>query len=279
DVRGADPCRSEKLWELSIAECGMRIAECGFYCGLDCGLRIDCGLGVRNPNPQSAIRDPQFTDPPMTRRQRGARLLIAVFGEAFAVFVAREFKRRENPPPVPATAGKDPGAVVETTGGRGWKFNGSREAAGVTFQKQLTYADGSSRLLGVTIITDERNGDRTFTITAKEGLVGKNESSIALDGDVQLAGSDGMTVLTQHATYAASDGTVRAPGPVTFTRGRVRGTGTGMTWEQTRDLLTILDQAVVHIVPDEKGANAADVTSGAAAFARRDKYIRFERTV
>ena len=215
----------------------------------------------------------------MTRRQRGARLLIAVFGVAFAVFVAREFKRRENPPPVPATAGKDPGAVVETTGGRGWKFNGSREAAGVTFQKQLTYADGSSRLLGVTIITDERNGDRTFTITAKEGLVGKNESSIALDGDVQLAGSDGMTVLTEHATYADSDGTVRAPGPVTFTRGRVRGTGTGMTWEQTRDLLTILDQAVVHIVPDEKGANAADVTSGAAAFARRDKYIRFERTV
>ena len=89
----------------------------------------------------------------MTRRQRGARLLIAVFGVAFAVFVAREFKRRENPPPVPATAGKDPGAVVETTGGRGWKFNGSREAAGVTFQKQLTYADGSSKLLGLALFS------------------------------------------------------------------------------------------------------------------------------
>src|SRR5438093_13736554 len=98
----------------------------------------------------------------MTRRQRGARLLIAVFGVAFAVFVAREFKRRENPPPVPATAGKDPGAVAETTGGRGWKFNGSREAAGVTLQKQLTYGDGPSRLLAATIITRQRNGGRNF---------------------------------------------------------------------------------------------------------------------
>jgi lipopolysaccharide export system protein LptA len=215
----------------------------------------------------------------MTRWQRGARLFIAVFGIAFAVFVAREFKRREFAPAAPAVVRKDPGAVVETTGGKGWKFKGSREAVNVEYQKQLTYADGSSKLLGVTIITEERNSDRTFTITGKEGLVGKNESSIALDGDVRLAGSDGMTVLTEHATYADSDGTVRAPGPVTFTRGRVRGTGTGMTWEQARDVLTILDQAVVHIVPDEKGANAADVTSGAALFARRDKYIRFERTV
>src|SRR5439155_9583490 len=69
DVRGADPCRSEKLGELSIAECGMRIAECGFYCGLDCGLRIDCGLiadwvsAIRIRNPRSAIHRPSH-DPP-----------------------------------------------------------------------------------------------------------------------------------------------------------------------------------------------------------------------
>jgi lipopolysaccharide export system protein LptA len=215
----------------------------------------------------------------MTRWQRRARLFTAVFGVAFAVFVAGEFKRRQSAPAAPSGVGKDPGAVVETTGGRLQKFKFSREDVSVEYEKQLTYADGSSKLQGVTIITDERNGNRTFTITAKEGHLGKNESSIALDGDVRLVGSDGMTALTDHATYADADGTVRAPGPVTFTRGRVRGTGTGMTWEQARDVLTILDQAVVHIVPDEKGANAADVTSGAAAFARRDKYIRFERTV
>ena len=78
----------------------------------DCGMRI----GNRNPNPQSAIRDPQFTDPPMTRWQRGARLLIAVFGVAFAVFVAREFKRRESGP-AQERHRRDPGPAAHQSGG------------------------------------------------------------------------------------------------------------------------------------------------------------------
>jgi lipopolysaccharide export system protein LptA len=44
-------------------------------------------------------------------------------------------------------------------------------------------------------------------------------------------------------------------------------------------VLTIIDQAVINIAPDERGAGSATVTSGSAAFARRDKYIRFERSV
>ena len=50
---------------------------------------------------------------------------------------------------------------------------------------------------------------------------------------MRLAASDGMTVRTEHATYADSDGIVRAPGPVEFTRGRMSGTGVGMTYDKT----------------------------------------------
>ncbi len=35
----------------------------------------------------------------------------------------------------------------------------------------------------------------------------------------------------------------------------------------------------MHIASDDKGAGATDVASGDATFARRDKYIRFERGV
>jgi hypothetical protein len=72
---------------------------------------------------------------------------------------------------------------------------------------------------------------------------------MALDGAVKMVGSDGMTVLTEHAAYADADGVVRAPGPVDVTRARMHATGNGMTWEKTPDVLTILDQAVVHIAP------------------------------
>jgi lipopolysaccharide export system protein LptA len=94
-----------------------------------------------------------------------------------------------------------------------------------------------------------------------------------------MVGSDGMTAITEHATYAESDGTVRAPGPVEFARGRIKGTGIGLTWDKTLDVLTILDQAVVHVAPDPTAASGANVTAGKAAFARTDKYIRFERQV
>jgi len=210
--------------------------------------------------------------------QRRSRVVIAVLGVAFAAFVARELKRRDPVPAMTPVVRTDAGAIVETTGGNLVRINGTREDVSVAYRTQLIYEDGSSKLRGVTIVTEERNGTRTFTITGKEGRLAKGATTIALDGAVKLVGSDGMTVLTEHATYAETDGTVRAPGPVELTRGRVHATGIGMTWDKTLDVLTILDQAVVHIASDQAGSGS-DVTSGNAIFARRDKYLRFERVV
>ncbi len=53
------------------------------------------------------------------------------------------------------------------------------------------------------------------------------------------------------------------------------GHGIGMTWDKNRDVMSILDQAVINITPDEQGEGAMDVTARSAEFARRDKYMRF----
>ena len=53
-----------------------------------------------------------------------------------------------------------------------------------------------------------------------------------------------------------------------------------MTCDKTPDVLTILDQAVVHIAPDATAPTGRRTSPPAtAAFARRDKYLRFERAV
>ena len=215
----------------------------------------------------------------MTRWQRRIRLLIAVFGVIFAVFVAFQFRRRA-PSSDPTPAGRiAPGVVLESKGCTVARFTQSREDLSVDCARSVLYADGTSTLFGVKIGTNERNGSRTFEVTANEGRIGQKESSMALDGDVRLAASDGLTVKTGHATYATSDETVRAPGPVEFARNRMQGTGTGMIYEKTRDALTLLDQAVVHIAADEHGVGAAEVSSGTATFARRDRIVQFERNV
>ena len=215
----------------------------------------------------------------MTPWQRRARSVIAIVAVAFAIVVVFALKRRMVQPPVQPAARTDPGAIVEVTGGRVERFKLSREDVRVAYERQLTYANGSTKLMDVTIAADERGGSRSFTVTGKEADVGQNESTIHMDGDVRLAASDGMTVRTEHASYFDTDGFVRAMGPVEFSRGRMAGSGFGMTYDTVRDVLVILDRAIVHVAPDESGAGAAEIRSGSAAFGRREKNVRFERDV
>lgn len=214
----------------------------------------------------------------MTRWQRRVRFVIALVTVAFAIVVVFALKRRA-PSTAEPTVRTDPDAVVEVTAGRVERFKLSREDVRVAYGRQLTYANGSTKLMDVTIAADERAGGRSFTVSGKEAAVGQNESTLQMNGDVRLAASDGMTARTEHASYSDKDGFVRAMGPVEFSRGRMTGSGFGMTYDTVHDVLVILDRAVVHVVPDEKGAGAAEIASGTATFARGEKHIRFERDV
>lgn len=209
------------------------------------------------------------------------RFIVAAFGILFAVFVAMQFRKRTPPvaapPPVVRT---DPGAVVESTKGQLLRVNLSREDFTVKFDRQLTFSDGSSKMFGLQIVAPERgSGGRSFTVTAKEGQVGQKESTFNVHGNVELTASDGLVARTEDATYSESDGIVRIPGPAEFTRGRVSGTGTGMTYDKNADVLWLLADAHVKVAPDAKGAGSADITSATAGFARKDKNIRFEQNV
>lgn len=214
----------------------------------------------------------------MTRWQRRARLVIAIGAVAFAILVLFALKRRPQPTSQ-ATARPDPGAVVEVTGGRVERFKLSREDVRVAYGRQLTYANGSTKLMDVTIAADERAGGRSFTVKGDTADIGQNESTLQMNGHVRLAASDGMTVSSEQASYSDKDGSVRAIGPVEFSRGRMIGSGIGMTYDTVDDVLVILDRPIVHVVPDERGAGAAEIASGTAVFARREKNVRFERDV
>jgi hypothetical protein len=157
------------------------------------------------------------------------------------------------------------------------QLTGSKQDLRVECESQATYEDGKTTLVGVKLTVDNRAG-RNFVVTGKEARVGARQSAFDMSGDVKLEASDGLVATAGSASYVDTEGVVRAPGPVQFTRGRMAGAGIGFTFDQQRNTVWLLDQAVVRFAP-EGAAGPMDVAAGTAGFARGERYMRFERGV
>lgn len=205
---------------------------------------------------------------------------MAVIAIGVIATVAYTLRPREDvapPPPIERIDPKDRDIVVETRGGDVLQLKGERRDLRLEFKGQVTYKDGQNKLLDVKVIAENRGG-RDYTITGKEARVGKDETSFEIKGDVTLETDDGLVAHSEQASYTDAEKIVRAPGPVKFSRGRMNGSGIGFTFDEQRDTLWILDQAIVHVAP-EGDAGPMDVTAGAFGYARRDRYLRFEKTM
>jgi lipopolysaccharide export system protein LptA len=209
--------------------------------------------------------------------QRRARLVLALVALSVIGVVAYTLRPRETRVAPPPVARLDPKSTVETRGGDVIQLKGARENLRVAFQGQVTYADGRTKLLDVKVMVDNRGG-RSYTIVGKEARVGEDQNSFDVAGDVALETSDGLTAYGASATYTDAEKIVRVPGSVRFTQGRMSGSGVGFTYDEQRDIVTLLDQAVMHFAP-EGDQGSADVTAGALTYARADRYLHFERTV
>ncbi|HUR35809.1 MAG TPA: LptA/OstA family protein [Vicinamibacterales bacterium] len=209
------------------------------------------------------------------RWQRTARLVIAVLAVAFAIGVGTTMRRRTPPqtaPPVPRT---DPTAIVETQGGSTVRINRNQEEGVLRYQRLLTYANGASKMLGVTITSDRRG--QTFTVTGAEGQAGENDSTMELSGGVRMEATDGMIVTADRATYSRVENFIRIPGAVSFSRGRMTGSGIGLDYNQTTDVINIGDRAAIDVKADTGGAGAMQLRAGALEFRRVEKIIRLDR--
>jgi LPS export ABC transporter protein LptC len=163
------------------------------------------------------------------KRARWFVLAIAV-GVVAAVFSTT--RRRETPPPpVPIERG-DPAATIESRGAFIAQVKGERETVRVEAEKQYSYPDGSTRLINAKV-TSERQG-KTFVATADEARVGENQTNLDMKGNVVMTSSDGLEARAGSAAYSQGEGIVRAPGPVTFKRGRMSGSGVDFSYDETR---------------------------------------------
>ncbi len=210
--------------------------------------------------------------------QHRARLIVAAIGIGCAVLVYAAMKERV----VPGAAGTpparlDPAAVIESSGNVVQQVNGEKQDFLVKAEQQLTYEGGATKLLGVEIAVANRDG-RDFVIRAKEAQAGERQQELQLRGDVTLSSSDGFELSTAEAFFSEANGQVRAPGQFAFTRGRLAGAGTGMTYDRGTDVLTIISAADIRLT-DEGDNTLTRFIAGSAVFTRPQHLLVLGGTV
>jgi LPS export ABC transporter protein LptC/lipopolysaccharide transport protein LptA len=214
----------------------------------------------------------------MAAWQRKLRLAIALGAVALAIVVAFAFQRRAESSR-DNVVGSDPKALIETTNFNKTRVNRDKEEVRIQAGVMRAYGDGTAKGEKL-IVTTVRSGGRKFVLTSDRGEVGKNESSYVLEGNVQLSSSDGLTINTERASYLEAEGVIRAPGAVTFSRGRMSGSGIGLSYDKNQDRLRILKDASVQSTP---GANAEGaqlpmtLTTSTLELDRLADVMRFEK--
>jgi LPS export ABC transporter protein LptC/lipopolysaccharide transport protein LptA len=212
------------------------------------------------------------------RWQRWVRIVMVVLVAATLIGIFMSVRKPGRKGTDSLVQRADPQAMIETKTGRVSQATGLKVPGFIDFEGMLTYPDGTMKFSKFKLTTD-RSG-RKFYMGADEGVIGKDQSHMEAKGRVVLENDEGLHVTTDEATYSSGEEIVRAPHKVEFTKGSMSGSGVGMTYDKKRDVLWLLDQAVINVAPDKKTEDpGAKILAGAFGYARREKYMRFERTV
>ena len=214
------------------------------------------------------------------RWQRVAQAVIAVLVIGFiGVLVTTLRQERVKPKPAAPPPRIDPKSTAETQGGGTHRVTDptGKDRWRIDFGTHVALPDGRSRLTdGVSAVISRDNGPLNLKadeadVTQKQGS--SEPKQAVFKGNVRLTGGGGLEVTAGEATYSGETDVVTIPGAVEFTKGRMKGSGIGATYDQTRDVLWILDQAKIAVAPDKTGTGGLNAVAKKAGLARAEHYM------
>jgi lipopolysaccharide transport protein LptA len=213
------------------------------------------------------------------RWQRVAQAVIALFVIGFIAVLVTSLRRKQppvqtQPPPeaiVPDATLVNPGGgqheVIDPTGRQRWA---------AVFGNQVVLADGRMRL-GQGVDVRINRADGPVTIKARDADIVPSEDGGLKDavfrGDVKLIKDGGLQVTTPEATYSQATGIVTMPGHVEFSKGRMKGSGDGATYDQNREVFWIKSNPRVIVAPGQHGDGALDAVAQTIGLARAEHYV------
>jgi lipopolysaccharide transport protein LptA len=214
------------------------------------------------------------------RWQRVAQAAIAVFVIGFIALLATTLRReRRTPAQEPPPERSRPDAPLENPGGGRYRLTdpSGMERFIIDFGTHVALPDNRQQFGGGVKTTINRE-KRQFFITARDAEITPATDGVkdaVFTGDVRVTGT-GLEVRGAEARYTQSDGMMTMPGRVEFTKGRTTGSGVGATYDQTREVFWIQQNATVNVAPAQNGSGALEATAAAIGMARQEHYIRLQ---
>ncbi|CAN5878530.1 hypothetical protein BH24ACI5_BH24ACI5_04430 [soil metagenome] len=212
------------------------------------------------------------------RWQRAAQVVIAILVIGFVIVLVTTLRQERVTPQQEAPPTRiDPECSLENSEGgtRHLTDPSGRKRWEATFGSSCGLPDGRLRMAKGVQVTINR-GEGSFVVKADETDVTSKGSDVSLAvfrGNVRLTGAGGLDVTASEATYTDADGMIRIPGPLEFTKGRMRGSGVGGTYDQNREVLWILDQSKIAVAAGADGQGRLDAAAAKAGLARAEHYM------
>ena len=209
--------------------------------------------------------------------QRQVRIGLAVFVVVFAAAVFMSIRDRSIPVSALVSEKNEPEALTESRSVEIMRADESTENLRVSAERQLTYPDGSMRMVdGVEVAVVEGPNRTGFVLTGAEARVKADQTEVRLTDRVRLLSNDGFAAEAGEALYKKDKGVVLMPGEAVFTRGSFRASGVGAEYDRNRSRLLLLNDARVRLVGD---ATTTEIVSQSATLSEADGQMIFEGNV
>ena len=157
-------------------------------------------------------------------------MAIAGIASAIAIYATMGERAKQTVAPPPLRS--DPNAIIESSGNVLQQVRGSRQDYLIEAERQLTYANGATKLIGVKITVRNRGG-RDYVVTGREATAGENQRAAA-SGGVTLAAT---TVSSMPTPLRSARKRMMQRRARSHSRALGDGAGVGMSYARQRLLL------------------------------------------
>lgn len=212
------------------------------------------------------------------RWQKIARVLVVLVGLGTAAAVYFLTRERTVAPPPPVMADADPTAKMQSGAGKDLRYRGDELLGTLTYERVRSYEN--SRVVWEKFEYRFNDGTRLSAdlVEARGNSAGGSKpDELTLTGHVRLETKDDTTLRGESGTYSEVTGTANMPGRVSFSRGKLSGSGDGGTWDRETGVLKLLAAAKVEIAPEKDEDEALQASAASMTYTPDGKTMLFDQ--